>query len=247
MNKILKTPSFELAVYVKGDPKSTKLAIIIPGRLDSKDYVNNISHVNHLADQGYLALSFDPPGTWESPGSIEIYNTTNYLKAINELITYFGDKPTLLIGHSRGGTVAMLAGIDNPNVTGFIAIMSYYGAPSEPSEESKKQGWQDENRDFPPGETKSKVMKHYKLPMSYFEDGAHYDALEGLKGCKKPKLFFYGILDSINDTEDVKKMYDAASKPKAIYAVNTEHDYRYHPEIIKEINKAINTFLDNKL
>src|SRR3989338_4759008 len=108
--RMLKTKSFDLAVYAKGDPASSKLAIIIPGRLDSKDYAHNTSLVDYLAGRGYFALSFDPPGTWESPGDIGLYTTTNLLKVVDELIEHFGNKPTLLAGQSRGGTVAMLAG-----------------------------------------------------------------------------------------------------------------------------------------
>ncbi len=244
MGKTIKTKSFELAVYINGNSDAKRLAIVIPGRVDSKDYINNISHVDYLASRGFLAISFDPPGVWESPGDITIYTTTNYIKAISELIHHFGDKPTLLIGHSRGGTVAMLEGIDDPNVIGLIAIMSYYGAPSAPDAESKKRGWVDEFRDLPPGDIKSKKKKHFKLPMSYFKDGESYEALEELKRCKKPKLFFYGSLDIMNDSEDIKKMYDESSGPKEIYEVKSEHDYRLHREVIKEINIVIGTFLD---
>ncbi|MDD5068999.1 MAG: hypothetical protein PHN89_05405, partial [Candidatus Pacebacteria bacterium] len=58
---IIKTKSFELGIYLKGNPASEKLAIIIPGRLDSKDYIHNTILVDYLAGRGYLALSFDPP------------------------------------------------------------------------------------------------------------------------------------------------------------------------------------------
>ena len=108
--KTIKTKSFELVVYEKGDPNSQKLAIVIPGRLDTKDYIHNTSLVDYLASRGYFALSFDPAGTWESPGDIDLYTTTNLIKSVNELIEFFGNKPTLLAGHSRGGTIAMLAG-----------------------------------------------------------------------------------------------------------------------------------------
>ena len=99
--KILKTKNFELAVYEKGDFNSPKLAIAIPGRLDTKDYIHNTSLVDYLASRGYFALSFDPPGTWESPGDMSLYTTTNLIKSVNDLIEFFGNKPTLLAGHSR--------------------------------------------------------------------------------------------------------------------------------------------------
>ena len=240
---ILKTKNFELAVYLKGAPSAPKLAIVIPGRLDTKDYIHNTSLVDYLADRGYLALSFDPPGTWESPGSIELYTTTNYLKTVYELIEYFGDKPTLLAGHSRGGTIAMLAGSENPHVTHFISIFSYYGAPSDPEEERIVNGRVISYRDLPPGTEKIKEKKKFELPLHYFEDGKQYNALSELRTCKKPKLFFYGTEDDMNDPEDVKKAYEESAEPKMIHAINSGHNYRYHPEAVEEVNRVIGEFL----
>ena len=243
MNTI-KTKTFDLAVYAKGDPSSPKIAIVIPGRLDTKDYVHNISLVDFLASRGYFALSFDPPGTWESPGNIELYTTTNCLKAVDELIEHFGNKPTLLAGHSRGGTIAMLAGPKNSYVTHFIPIFSYYGAPSDPEDERVIDGKVMSYRDLPPGNTKTKEQKEFGLPLNYFQDGKQYNALLDLGKCTKPKLFFYGVEDDMNDPEDVKKAYEESAEPKMIHPLNSDHDYRYHPEIVEEVNKVVGLFLD---
>ena len=244
---IIKTKTFELAVYKRGDSNSPKLAIIVPGRLDTKDYVHNTSLVDFLANRGYFALSFDPPGTWESPGDIELYTTTNCLKAVDELIEHFGNKSTLLAGHSRGGTIAMLAGPKNPRITHFIPIFSYYGASSDPKEETIVNGKVMSYRDLPPGNTKTKEQKEFGLPLNYFEDGKQYNALSGLKNCTKPKLFFYGVEDDMNDPEDVKEAYEIAAEPKMIHPLNSGHNYRYHPEIIEEVNKVVGLFLDKYL
>lgn len=241
---IIKTKTFELAAYAKGDQNSPKLVLVLPGRLDTKDYIHNTSLVDYLASRGYFALSFDPPGTWESPGSIELYTTTNYLKAVDELIEYFGNKPTLLAGHSRGGTIAMLAGPKNPHVTHFIPIFSYYGAPSNPEEERIVAGKVISYRDLPPGNAKTKEQKEFGLPLNYFEDGKQYNALPSLKNCTKPKLFFYGVEDDMNDPEDVKKAYEESAEPKMIHPLNSDHDYRYRPEIVEEVNKVVGLFLD---
>ena len=242
--KTIKTKSFELVVYEKGDPNSQKLAIVIPGRLDTKDYIHNTSLVDYLASRGYFALSFDPAGTWESPGDIDLYTTTNLIKSVNELIEFFGNKPTLLAGHSRGGTIAMLAGPKNSYITHIIPIFSYYGAPSDPADERIVDGKVMSYRDLPPGNTKTKEQREFGLPLNYFEDGKQYNALAGLKNCTKPKLFFYGVEDDMNDPEDVKLAYEKSAEPKEIHALNSDHDYRYHPEIIEEVNKTIGSFLD---
>ena len=246
MNAI-KTKSFELAVYQRGESSAPKLAIVIPGRLDTKDYVHNTSLVDYLAGLGYLALSFDPPGTWESPGNISLYTTTNCIRAVNELIEHFGNRPTVLAGHSRGGTVAMLVGPQNPHVTHIIPIFSYYGAPSDPEPDRIVDDALVSYRDLPPGDKKTAGQKKFLLPLSYFEDGKRYNALPSLKTYEKLKLFFYGTLDDMNDPKYVQEAYRESAEPKMIHRIDSDHDYRYHPGAIREINETIRRFLGGKL
>jgi hypothetical protein len=42
--------SLRLATYARGNEKAQKLALVLPGRLDTKDYTHMISHVDYLAD-----------------------------------------------------------------------------------------------------------------------------------------------------------------------------------------------------
>lgn len=240
---IIKTRSFELAIITAGEKNASKLAIIIPGRLDTKDYAQNPSHIKYLASKSYFALSFDPPGSWDSPGGLELYSTTNYIKAVNELIEYFGNKPTLLMGHSRGGTVAMLAGPKNPHVTHMISVNSSFGGPID-TDKPAPGLTHPSYRDLPPGTTRTKEQKRFDLPYNYFVDSEKYNALYGLKTCTKPKLFFYGSKDELSTEIIVRQMYDVSAEPKMIHELNTEHDYRLHPEIIDEVNQVVGQFLN---
>jgi alpha/beta superfamily hydrolase len=60
----------------------------------------------------------------------------------------------------------------------------------------------------------------------------------------KQKLFFYGTKDDMNDPEDIKKAYEESAEPKVIHALNSDHDYRYHAEIVEEVNNIVGEFLD---
>jgi len=133
--KTIRTKTFKLGILTRGSENAKNLVLLIPGRLSTKDYTNFVSHADYLANRGFLAVAFDPPGTWDSPGSIDLYTTTNYLNAINELIEYFGNRPTLLVGHSRGATAAILASMVNSAVIGIVLMMPNLGAPTAPSEE----------------------------------------------------------------------------------------------------------------
>jgi len=237
---MIKTKSFEIASYIKGNEDASRLALVLPGKLDTKDYPHMRSHVDFLADRGFFALSFDPPGTWESPGGIEFYTMTNYLKTINELIEHFGNKPTILLGHSRGGSMAILGAITNPHVTHFIAVMSRVGE-STPNKPMKPGDTSISYRDIP---WNPKENKKFELPFSYFEDSARYNILEGLKECTKPKLFVLGIHDITVKPEEVKAAYEAAAEPKELCEIDSDHNYRFRPVLINAINKIIGKFLD---
>lgn len=237
------TKSFELAVYAKGDKQAPKLAIVIPGRLDTKDYVHMKSLVDYLASRGYCALSFDPPGSWESPGGIEAYTTTNTLQAIDELIALYGNRPTLLVGHSRGGSNALLAGTTNAHVTHIVAIMSHTG-PTTVGLPADKHSSSPTTRDMPPGTERTSERVPFDLPYAYFADQLQYDSLPALKDCSKPKLFFYGTRDVLVSKENVEAAYNASAEPKMIHALAAEHDYRLDPARIEEVNTVIGSFLD---
>jgi pimeloyl-ACP methyl ester carboxylesterase len=240
---LLKTKSFELAIYAKGDETAPKIAIVIPGRLDTKDYAHMVSHVNYLASKGYYALSFDPPGTWESSGDISLYTTTNIILATHEIIEYFSNRPTVLVGHSRGGSTAMLVGTMNPHVTHIVAIMSHTG-PTTIGLPADKNSSSSSTRDMPPGTSRTEERRSFSLPYSYFEDQMQYDALPALRSCEKPKLFFYGTQDVLVSKENVGEAYNESAEPKQIHALNSEHDYRLRPDIIDEVNQTIGSFLD---
>lgn len=237
--EIIKTKSFELAVATAGNPANERMMLCLPGRLDTKDYAHIKSHMEYFAGKGFFTVSFDPPGTWESVGDISLYTTSNYLTAINEVVAYFGNRPTVALGHSRGGTVALMGGVHNQHVTHMIAIMSHW----EPSE---KPDTEDDiyvsTRDLPPGTKRTNERKVFELPMTYFDDAGDYS---GLDVCNKPKLFFAGLQDALVTPADVKKAFSEAAEPKQYLELNSEHDYRLDNKIIKEVNVSVENFLQD--
>lgn len=63
---MIRTKSFELAANIKGDKNSERVAIVLPGRLDTKGYECFNAHLDLFAQKGYLAVCFDPPGSRDS-------------------------------------------------------------------------------------------------------------------------------------------------------------------------------------
>lgn len=242
---MIQTKSFRLATYSKGDPNAQKLALVIPGKCDTKDFLHMHSHVEYLASKGFFALSFDPPGTWESEGSIDDYNMTNYLKAINEVIEYYGNKPTLLVGHSRGAKMSVIAGTQNPYIKGYVAIFPALETKDDIKPEDTKwkaEGFYLTKRSLPPG--LGERTKEFRLPYSFYEDQIKYYVTTEIKNCTKPKMLIKGTKDTIVPPEKVQKLFDQFSEPKELHAVDSNHDYWFYPEIIEEINTLLGKFIE---
>ena len=238
---LIKTKSFQLAIYEKGDRNSSKLALLLPGRLDTKDYPHMRSHVDYLSSKGFYAVSFDPPGTWGSAGDIALYSMTNYLKAIDQLVKHFGKRPTLLMGHSRGGSMAMLAGSRNKHITGIVSVFSS-AEPSTTPEGLRPGQTKGSDRDVP---GKPNEKKHFELPYSYFKDSMSYDISSEITKTTKPKLFFLGTQDKLVEPDDIRKTFNESLEPKYLVELNSGHDYRLDSKLIDKVNKHLGRFLNS--
>ncbi|HJQ09349.1 MAG TPA: alpha/beta hydrolase [Candidatus Saccharimonadales bacterium] len=241
---LIKTRSYELTTYENGNPDADRFAIVLPGRLESKDYIHIKSHVDTLAALGFHAVAFDPPGSWESPGSIDSYTVANYLGAVNELIEYYGNKPTVIVGHSLGGSVAILAGANNPYIMAYVALMSLVGGSGTREDpEWKADGKVVFYRDIPPGDHHTAEQKHYDLPYSFFEDALTHDTKAALRNCRKPKLFILGKHDTQNAPSYPPEDYALIAEPKQLIEIDSPHSYRYHQAIINNVNAHIEIFV----
>lgn len=241
---IIQTTSFTLSIYSQGDPNAEKLAVVVPGKCDSKDYAHIHSHVDFLSTKGFFAVTFDPPGTWESEGYGNVYASTNYIKAIHEVITYFENRPTFLVGHSRGGKMSIVAGSQNPNIVAYAAIFSQLPEKEEIKDDSswKEKGYETTLRALPPG-TGPRV-KEFRLPYGFLEDQNKYYLTAEVKACDKPKMMVWGKKDTIVPYEKVKQTFDALSAPKALFSVDSDHDYWLHPQIMEEVNGLLEEFIE---
>jgi putative redox protein len=241
--KLINTKNFQIAVNEYGDSNSDKFCVLMPGRLDTKDYANFISHGNFLASLGYHVIAIDPPYTWESPGDLNDYTTSAYIQAVNELIESFGNKPTLLLGHSRGGATAMLVSAINPRIEAVVLVNAAYGSPTPPDKSKLIDGYLLENRDIPPGDKRTKEQIKFMLPMAYFEDGNKHDPVSALKSFKGAKLLVHATGDEFVGANKVKSIYNSLDEPKTYLEVNCAHDYRLCFDAIEQVNKTLKKFL----
>lgn len=74
-----------------------------------------------------------------------------------------------------------------------------------------------------------------------------YNMLDGLKQSAKPKMFGLGEHDTLVEPQFIRQAYDEAHEPKFLYSLDSDHDYRYHPEHIDKVNEFIGDFLSKSI
>lgn len=235
---------FDISVYAAGDVHAPRFAIVLPGFLDSKDYPHMHSHVDYLGSLGYFAMTLDFPGTWYSGGAIEDYTVTNCLKIIAQLIAEHS-KPTLLIGHSNGGRLALHAAAENPLVKGVVAVMPPLHVFDGKEENEDMRAWREtgikiSTRSLPDDPERE---LQFELPYSFVQDSSKYKLTDILPTLTVPKLFIAGKRDGAIPPAEVRQAYDLALKPKEFHIVDSGHNYRKVPSAIETVNKLIQAFL----
>ena len=243
---IIRTASFELAMTTRGDEGSPRIAFVLPGLLDTKDYLHIVTLQEALAAKGFFAVSLDAPGTWESGGDISVYSLQSYEKAVLELHEHFDKKPVVFAGHSFGGFLSLKLGSSIPETLAIVDIMgvSRYVAEAENDELTdtwKREGIRRGRRDLPQNPNN---FMNYVLPYSFHVARAGADTRAALAQSNAPKLFIAGKDDTTVPPEQVLDGYNACQGPRKFVEVVGDHDYRKDPARIQQVNDTILEFLE---
>lgn len=225
---------------------SDKLAILLPGHLDTKDYIHLTMLAEDLNKIGYLTISFDPTGIWESDGNIEQYNLTQYLIDVDTVINHASEKnkytEIILLGHSFGGRVAIEYAANHSEIKQAVAIMTPSDTHNSPYIKARRIEWRKagkllSKRNLPENVNK---FKEFLVPYSFVEDRSKYNLLNAIAKFHGKTIVIAGELDEVAIPNDVKKIYEAANEPKYFTSIpGIGHNYRHDPDNVKIVNKEI--------
>lgn len=172
-----------------------------------------------LVDQRVAFLRFDFTGLGESGGDFAETNFTSNLAdlvAAADFLRANYRAPALLIGHSLGGTAALAAAADIPEVRAVATIAAPSGtgplhefltrqAPSLTSEESAH----------------IEVMgRTIRIKGQLLEDLRKYDVLGAVRRLGRPLLIFHSPTDEVVEVEHARRIFDAAQQPKSFIALD---------------------------
>lgn len=79
-----------------------------------------------LAERGFASVALDLPGCGASPAPLVAGGARHYADLILPTLREIAEEPVVLVGHSRGGCIAVVAGSRHPELTHALVVS---GAP----------------------------------------------------------------------------------------------------------------------
>ena len=218
-----------------------KLALLLPGYLDSPDYLHLVTFEKRLVKLGYTVERLDVCNLWKT-GDVNNYSVTNFLGQIKTRIDFYKDqnpKDILLLGHRNGAFTAIIAASKFSGVTKIVALClppDWVG-----SKDKWKNGFRVSKRDLPGRHDRYKV---FKIPCSFLEDALLYSAVEEVKKIDKPLMILICLEDRSVAPEKTEKIITVANNPYVVRLEGIGHTFRKSEDqtnrVANEIVKFIN-------
>lgn len=173
-----------------------------------------------LANQGIAVLRFDFTGLGGSTGE---FSHTNFSSNVQDLLSaaqYLEQQyaaPSLLIGHSLGGSAVLAAAQKLSAVKAVVTI----GAPATAAHlkhlfaDSYKQLTQQSAVEVQLGGRKLNIRRQF------IEDLEKYNSVEHIQALNKALLIFHSPADTIVSIDEAARIYTSAKHPKSF--VSLEH------------------------
>ena len=184
-----------------------------------KDAVSASRIATALVARGYAVLRFDFTGLGNSDGD---FANSNFSSNVNDLVLaadFLRENyraPSLLIGHSLGGSAVLAAAHDIDEVTGVVTI----GAPADPEHVVKQF---DCKTDEISKEGVAEVQlagRPFTIKKQFLEDLADQNQSEKIARLKKALLVFHSPVDETVSIHEAEKIYRSAKHPKSFISLD---------------------------
>lgn len=171
-----------------------------------------------LARQGFAVMRFDFSGLGNSEGDFAntsfSTNVEDLILAANQLaITH--QAPSLIIGHSLGGSAVLVAAGHIPSIQAVVTI----AAPSDPAHINRHYE-QEISKINQEGQAEVRLGgKPFIITKAFLADVSEQKLLAEVAKLKKPLLIFHSPVDEVVDIKHAKLIYQAAKHPKSFISL----------------------------
>jgi pimeloyl-ACP methyl ester carboxylesterase len=204
-----------------------------------------------IAEAGYCFLKFNfshNGGTIEDPidfPDLEAFGNNNYTKELDDLNDvldwiqkYFKDNPHIdinkinLIGHSRGGGIAILKSSEDNRITKLITLASVSDFSNRFGTEDDIKEWKEHGVKYiQNGRTKQQMPHYYQFYEDFKDNKERLDITSATKHLEIPILIIHGDLDTSVSLSESKALqqWNTISEFQIIdgadHVFNTKHPW----------------------
>jgi putative redox protein len=202
-------------------PSGTPKAYAIAGHCFTctKDTITVFRISRMLAELGIAVLRFDFTGLGSSKGDFARTNFTTDVADVHAAVEFLRDNheaPTLLIGHSLGGTAMLEAAIHIENIKAVATIAS----PSQPDHVLHHFGHALTMLEQGIASSIEVAGRHYDIEPQFLQDLHRYDMQQRLAALHKPVLIFRIVNDALVDSENADEISAWIGGPSRIVTLD---------------------------
>ena len=207
----------------------------------SKDNLAAARIARALADLGIAVLRFDFTGLGNSKGD---FSNTNFSSNLQDLLAaahYLEQHyaaPTLLIGHSLGGSAALAVAQDLAAVKAVITI----GAPATAAH--VKHLFADSVHALMDKQTVQVELggRSFNIQRQFIDDLEKYNSVAHIKALRKALLIFHSPLDQVVSIDEAARIYTAAKHPKSFVSLDQADHLLSNPEDSRYVEEVLSAW-----
>lgn len=179
-------------------------------------------HVSRaLSRSGIGVLRFDFAGTGisgEMGGDVSFASDVQDLRSAATAMAAAGMSPSLLVGHSLGGTAAIIAAADLPDVAAVATI----GAPADLQHILRFFGPNDLDAIASEGAASVDIAgRPFVIRRSFLEALEEIDVENALATLRRPVLVMHSPLDEVVGIDHASRIFVASRHPKSFISLDT--------------------------
>lgn len=172
-----------------------------------------------LVAHGFAVLRFDFTGLGASEGEFADTNFSSNIQDLAEAADWLQNNykaPSLLIGHSLGGTAMLAAAHLLPEARALVTI----GSPSDPRHIFKLIGERSLQEIEAAGDAEVNLEgRTFRIKKQFLLDAAEQRVLQQVRNLKRPLLIMHSPIDSIVHIDHATAIFQAAAHPKSFVSL----------------------------
>lgn len=178
-----------------------------------------VNIANQLAEEGIHILRFDFTGIGASQGAITNAYFSSNIQDLVDAAAYLTDNyaaPSLMIGHSLGGTAALAAALQLPSIKAVATI----GAPADSGHILTTLG---ANKAMVKQNGTHNITfygNEIKVNQQFVDDVNAEHLVDRLKNLNKALLIMHSPVDDVVSIDNAGKLFQMANHPKSFISLN---------------------------